>query len=156
MWTEKWRKKNGVARTTGTTRTSGTDPIWSAATCRAPRSSTSRAVKSGDKSPAGKGQALCLPSPLSQGGQFPLFTGVNVSLTGRSQSEYPKAGNTGFYSFLARHSSLQLSSPLLAMCLFFNRRWSVFHLRLYFIWRILSRIHLSNPVNRSNVVLKIV
>jgi hypothetical protein len=39
--------------------------------------------------PEGKGQAYASPSPLSQWGQFPIFTGVRLSRTGRPPRDCP-------------------------------------------------------------------
>ena len=44
--------------------------------------------------PVGKGEAgsPASPSPLSQWGQFPIFTGVTLSVTGRPQRDCPLRG----------------------------------------------------------------
>jgi hypothetical protein len=47
---------------------------------------------SGNISREGKGEAVATPSPLSQWGQFPIFTGVTVSVTGRPLYDCPKRG----------------------------------------------------------------
>nr|VFK25209.1 MAG: Condensation domain-containing protein [Candidatus Kentron sp. LFY] len=40
----------------------------------------------------GKGEAKATPSPLSQWGQFPIFTGVRLSRTGRLPGDSPSRG----------------------------------------------------------------
>src|SRR2546422_233464 len=40
----------------------------------------------------GKGEAVATPSPLSQWGRFPIFTGVTVSVTGRPPNDCPGRG----------------------------------------------------------------
>ena len=42
--------------------------------------------------PVGKGQVVTSPSPLSPWGQFPIFTGVRISHTGRPQRYCPLRG----------------------------------------------------------------
>nr|VFK42343.1 MAG: hypothetical protein BECKSD772F_GA0070984_112012 [Candidatus Kentron sp. SD]VFK48222.1 MAG: hypothetical protein BECKSD772E_GA0070983_111712 [Candidatus Kentron sp. SD] len=45
-----------------------------------------------DRHLVGKGEAKATPSPLSQWGQFPIFTGVRLSRTGRLPGDSPSRG----------------------------------------------------------------
>ncbi len=92
---------------------------------------------------AGKGVACATPSPLSQWGQFPIFTGVRLSRTGRSRGNRPRRGTEIYPATQAVRKSLSESKPMFLKCFKRTRTLSTFDFRLNFMHRSRMRIHRS-------------
>src|SRR5580692_9217774 len=97
----------------------------------------------------GKGEGHSSPSPLSQGGQFPLFTGEPLSGTGRSHRSVPQARRHVGSTAGETYASDKKTTPSRPKCFRQSRQLSEARLRLNFMQRIRIRSHLSKSQNRA-------
>ena len=93
----------------------------------------------------GKGEGHSSPSPLSQEGQFPLFTGEPLSGTGRPHDACPLRGGYSVSYTEADRNSVKKHRPRRRKLTSRNRPLSARLLRLYFIHRRRMRIQRSKP-----------
>ena len=93
----------------------------------------------------GKGEGHSSPSPLSQEGQFPPFTGEPLSGTGRPHDACPLRGGYSVSYTEADRNSVKKHRPRRRKLTSRNRPLSARLLRLYFIHRRRMRIQRSKP-----------